>query len=522
MPSYQVGYFLLRNATMFPDRTALIYDTTKISYLELNQMANKLGNHLLRRGIQKQDRVAYMFRNGAEAVIIWWATQKIGATAVPINTNLNEQEIVTMLQDAECKAFIYHENFSRYVSYFQENCDTLRVFIRRAPNSKRDDNLQYIFDSDEIEEPKVEILANDESLLLFTSGTTGRPKAVVRTQQIVREYALMMAIENGAPPSGASVITHMRLFHTGGWLNMMRMAVQAGTLVMLDNVNPEEVFSQIEKHHISQIFMMPPVMYQRLFDSGKWEKMDLSSIQDVFCSGGQCSQEYVTSIIKMFPQAVLRFSWGSTETCTPTSAVLTKEDIIKRPELVSTCGKVNANCEIKLVDESGLPVLSDHVGEALVRSPMVFHGYLNVPELNENVFDNDGWFHTEDLMKCSRDGYYFLVDRKKDMIKTGGENVYAQEVECILRMHPAILDCAVVGIPDPQYGEGVAAAIVLKDGNTLDPKEFIQFCKSKMPSYRKPRYWAFVDHLPVNSINKIQKSVLRTQANEIFVPIIDK
>ena len=198
--------------------------------------------------------------------------------------------------------------------------------------------------------------------------------------------------------------------------------------------------------------------------------------------------------------------------------MLSREEFLKKPDLCKTVGRINANCEMKLVDNDGNEVPVGEVGEGLVRSPAVFRGYIKNEELNKRVLDN-GWFHTEDLLRRDEDGFYYLVDRKKDMIKTGGENVYAQEVEDVLRNHPAIFDCALIGVEDARFGEAVAAAIVLNPGMELSDEDLIAYCRANLPSYKKPRYVAFVDALPHNVTGKIQKSVLRENADKLFRPI---
>lgn len=516
--SYQVGYYLRRNASMFPNRLALVCRETELTYQELNAMANRMGSFLMAKGIGKGDRVAYLFRNGIEPVVIWWATQKIGATAVPLNTGLPVEEILLALNDADCRAFLCHDSFWDAIRAVVPRCAALR-FACHAAADVMDGAWWDMLSQGSEGEPTVSIGGADESLVLFTSGTTGRPKAVMRTQQMVREYANLLAIENNDSRRQEVMLTHTRLFHTGGWQNMMRMAVLTGTLILVDKVEATQIFAYIERYRVTQIFMMPPVMYQRLYNDPSANRFALTSVRDVFCSGGKCSYEYAMSAFTLFPEAVLRFSWGATETCTPTSTILTQEEIVAHPELTGTCGQLNTLCEVRLTDCFGRDVPDGEVGEALVRSPMVFHGYSNFRELSDKLLEPDGWFHTEDLMRRSKDGYYFIVDRIKDMIKTGGENVYAQEVENVLRDHPSIADCAVIGVPDPRFGEAVAAAIVLKRGQTLEDHQLLRFCKENLASYRVPKYWALMDELPVNNVNKIQKSVLRERAAELMKPI---
>lgn len=335
---------------------------------------------------------------------------------------------------------------------------------------------------------------------------------------MMREYGLMLAIENDNSHRPEVALTHCPFFHTACLSILVKMLALCGTFVLVDKVDSDFIFDQIEKYHVTMMLMVPPLLYMRLYDSGLWKKYDTSSLREAQFTGGKCSMDYVHKIFTMFPNCKLRPSYGSTEVCASCSAVLSREEFERRPELCKTVGRINANCEMKLVDNDGNEVPVGEVGEGLVRSPAVFRGYIKNEELNARVL-RDGWFHTEDLLRRDEEGFYYLVDRKKDMIKTGGENVYAQEVEDVLRNHPSIFDCALIGVDDDRFGEAVAAAIVLNPGCTLSDEELIAYCRANLPSYKKPRYVAFVDELPHNVTGKIQKSVLRENADKLFRPV---
>jgi len=508
---YQVSYFLTRNSTMIPDKPAVIYNGRVLTYRELNTLACRLANHLMRLGIKKGDRVGMLVRNSLEIVVLWHATQKMGATALPINLRLLKEEVAHILNDAQCSILIYSSMFSKLAreSAAMSPCVRQLIYKRIDDNECIGIDLDTLLAEGDDSEPDVHIASEDESVILYTSGTTGKSKGVMHTQKMVREYAYMMALENDPPNSPSTVLVQSPVFHLGGMSHIWRMAVLGGTLVMVNKFYSEEILQNIQEHKVSEIYLLPPILIKRLYDHPDWRSYDLSSVRAVMCSGGKCSMDIADMIFEMFPGCKIRLSYGSTETFGPTTTYVTRDMIKARPELATTIGRLNNQVEIRIVDENGNDVPDGTPGEALVRSPMVFRGYLNLPELNAKVFEKNGFFHTGDMLRRTEDGYYFIVDRIKDMIKTGGENVYAQEVEGTLRDFENIFDCAVIGLPDPEMGEGVAAAIVTRDGKPLDAKEFLDECRAKMPGYRKPRYWCFLKELPTNSVGKLQKSVLR-------------
>lgn len=512
---YQVGYFLIRNAQAFPDRTALIFRDRAVTYRELNDTANRLANHLKELGIKKGERVAYLLPNCLELLYIWYATQKVGATAVPLNTHLLPGEITRTLAQAECRTFIFHEKYREKAEEVKKRRALLHVICCGGGAGCGELDLQKLCETGSEEEAQVPMDASDESLLLFTSGTTGVSKGVVRSQQVIRDYALMMALENGDCHRHEILLTHCPLFHTAGMSLVMKMAALGGTLVLTDRVDCEDILRQIDRYKVTQILMVPPVLYMKFSEVKNRGAYDLSSVREAQFSGGKCMMEYAMQIFELFPGCSIRVSWGSTETCAPTSTVLTREQLLENPGRIHSIGKQNALVELRLVGEDGKEVGVDEIGEAAVRSPMVFQEYLGRKDLTEQAF-RGGWFYTEDLLRKDGDGYYYLMDRKRDIIKTGGENVYAQEVEAVLCGHEAVADCAVIAVADPKFGEAVAAVVVLKPGCRLTYDEITDYCRSKMPSYKKPRYVAFLDALPRNSIGKIQKNVLRERSRELF------
>lgn len=517
----QVGYFLESNATRCPDDMALCFESRRYTWAELNCEANRLARGLARRGVRKGDCVAYLMRNCSELVILWWALQKLGAVAQPVNTFLHADEIVRMLRLSRCRMLAYQDSeaFDSRIDAVAEALPALD-FACVAPKGAlpRGVDFSELFVGDGALNYREDIGEDDGSLLLFTSGTTGVSKGVMRSQRVIRDYALMMAIENENATNHEVMVTACPLFHTAGMSLLMKMAALRGTFALADGFDARHMLELVERFQATQILLVPPSLYLKMREANDGS-FDLGSVREAQCSGGRMSSGALAAMHELFPRASFKFSWGSTETCAPTSATIPYEEFVRRPELCGTIGRLNSMVEMKLVDEEGREVPPGETGEALVRSSMVFAGYLGDDEKTRRAFDGDGWFKTGDMLRRDEEGYYYLMDRKADMIKTGGENVYAQEVERVVLNYPGVAECAVIGVPDEYYVEAVAAVIVPEDGEGVDEEGLVNFCRAHMPSYKKPRYVAYVEELPRNSLGKLQKSILRALPSETFRPI---
>lgn len=513
------GSFLLRNVTCFPDRQAVAYGDETLTYAQLNEESNRLAHSFDDLGLKRGDRLAILMGSSIEWIVTWYACQKLGIALLPLHIRILPEELTRTIELTKCRALVYGTEFSKQARYIKDNCTVACGYIC---NGESDDdevlNLNELCANEDCSEAQIELGPDDECIILFTSGTTGVSKGVIRTQKMVCTHSLVLAIEDEKREDHEIILTPAPLYHTAGLLCVFKSAVLAGTLVLLSRFDPERICASVEKYKATQILLLPPISYQRLYQSGVCEKYDLQSVRLALVSAGKSTYECIMDIWRLFPNCKIRPSWGSTEVCSITGSNLSREDLEREPELIYTVGTINCLAELRIVDEYYNDVPAGTIGEAIVRSPMVFNGYLGCPDSKNTCFV-DGWFKTEDLMRKDERGYYYLVDRKKDMVKTGGENVYAQEVERIIQSHPAILDSAVVGVPDARFGEAIAAAIVLRNGCTLEPTEFMGFCSTRMPSFKKPRYWAIMDKLPENGVGKVQKTVLRDKADHLFIKI---
>lgn len=512
---------LLRNAEEFPDRAAVIQDGRTMNYRELNREVNRLANALKKHGIKRGDRAALLMRGGADWLLFMYACQKIGAALVLIHLRLLPEEILRMMTLADANILIYDAEYSDKAEYIAGHRSGELTFVCVGGSPERGAlSFGKLMREEDVSETYTPLTAQEPSIILFTSGTTSASKGIVRTQEMMAHYCALLR-DDESRAAGDVMLTPSPLYHAAGLCCVIKMLENAGALVLLNRFDSEKICREIQRCRATQIALVPPTSYLRLGGSGYPKEYDLSSVRLAHLAAGKASEDCLRELFDMFPNAGVRISWGSTEASNITELILSRDEADKNRALLCSVGRENPVSELKLVADDGSTVEGAGRGEAYVRSPLVFHGYLKAPELTARCF-SDGWFKTEDIMYRDENGYYYLLDRKRDIIKTGGENVYAQEVEQDILKNSAISECAVVGIPDRKYGEAIAAAVVFRPGRSLSADEFVSFCRGVMPSFKKPKYWAVMPELPKNDVGKIRKNILREEAGTLFTPIVSE
>lgn len=521
---YQPYEYLMRNKTMFPDRLAVVAQGAELTYAQLDASAARVATALQEQGIEQGDKVAYLLENNAASMVLFQALMKIGAVAVPLNKRLLSDDIAYMVEHVGARALVFDSDMESAVGQALRSCRFSGILVVHGGTTTLPATAWSELESHQV--PGGERLcgyasASDESLILFTSGTTNRPKAVVRTAEAVSMLATVQLVEGHSHESDAVVLyTQAPLYHMGGFLAMLKVVAAGGTIILESHFDPETVFDHIERYSVNQLYMIPPALFSRLDEAEQRAGRTFPGVLEAQCAGGRTRACDRKAVFSLFPNARMRTSFGSSETGMTCSAYFTKAQYEERPERGRTVGTVNAFVTMKLVDTEGKPVPAGQPGEALVKSPMVFSSYKGLPLATAQAFDEDGFFHTGDMLYLDEEGRYVFVDRLSDMIKTGGENVFAVEVEQVIRQFPGIEECAVVGVDDDQYGEGIAAAIVLEPeaAGSFSSEALIAFCKERMASFKKPRYLAIVNEIPRNSLGKVQKNELRARRDE-FRPI---
>ncbi|MGD9809511.1 MAG: class I adenylate-forming enzyme family protein [Deferribacterales bacterium] len=501
-----MGYFLINSANTYPDKTALVCEDKRISYSQLNIRAAKLANSLIELGVKKGDKVAYLFPNCIELVETYFAIQKIGAVAVPLNHRLVFSEIRYLLESADCSIFFYSEKYRDIaIECGGTSIDVLKQCICTTDNPSEVElgYEQFLANGAEVE-PDIEVSNDDLCRIQFTGGTTGIPKGVMHTheQDALTMLSLLTQTKIGTVPDEV-VMAQSPMNHHGGYTWVM-CAIAAGcTYVMQDKFDSKKILEAIEREKVTYLLLLPPSSYLRLTQSDHMKEYDVSSIKVIQTSAGGTSKEIANAVFQNFPNAEMHYGWAQTESGVGTKLILTRDMDIDS-ELFNSIGSPAGLIELKIIDDRGVEVPEGAVGECVVKGPTIMSGYYGQPELTEKTFCGK-WLHTGDML-YKKNGYYYMVGRKTDMVKTGGENVYSKDVESVLLSNPCIAECAVVGIRDDKWGEAIAAVIRPCEGKTITCEDLLKYCKCNMASYKKPKYICITTDPIADSAGKINKS----------------
>ncbi|HCR17772.1 MAG TPA: acyl-CoA synthetase [Candidatus Latescibacteria bacterium] len=500
-----LGNILVKNANDpgLAQKIALISGDTRWTYAELNLHSNRIGNGLIRKGVSKGDRIAVLGRNSLTYVALYFALAKIGAIMVPVNFWYRESEIRYTLEQSSCSGLIHDTGFAAILGEIEADVASLEW---RLSYSRLDEPspLGELAESSSDLEPRVDLDESDPHIILYTSGTTGFPKGTTVSHRSHFLHAISLALSTHAQSDDVGVLVYP-LFHTGGPdCLLLPHFVMGATLVVMDGGDPDPILLAAETHEVTNIFCVPTV-WRWLLDHQRKARYDISTVRRCLGSSDTFPPDLLDNILTTF-QADVYVTYGLTEAgCILTVCRHTKDDRGK----LGSVGRPMSTVELKLVDEEDAPVERGEVGEILAQSPSLMLKYWNMPEKTEEAFVA-GWLRSGDLGRLDEEGFLFLSGRAKDMIISGGENIYPLEIERLLKEHPAILDAAVVGIPNREWGEAVLAAVVLSPGESISEQEAISYVSGRVAGYKRPKFVEFLDKLPVTTATgKIQKGVLR-------------
>ncbi len=500
-----LGLFLTKRALLNADAEALVEveRQRRFTYTELNDRCNRIANVLRERGVGKDDRVALLMMNGVEYVESFFACAKVGAVIVPLNWRLVPDELEFIINDSGSVALIYDSEFDDSAAALQGRETGVRNWIRVGDDASRPgwaDNYDDETAAVSSDESAVEADGDDRLFIMYTSGTTGLPKGVVHTHDTTTWGSLTFHMTCDMRFAD-SYLQVMPLFHVGALLPAIAIIHGGGKLVISRSFDPNGVFDVIENEQC-QIGLLVPAMLQMMWASPNRETADLSSVR-WFLSG---AAPVPVQVIKDYSSIGVEIHqvYGLTESCGP-ACVIGAADAISK---AGSTGPAFFHTDVRVIDAEGKDVEVGGVGEVIVSGPHVMVEYWNQPEATAESL-RDGWLHTGDLATVDAEGFVYIQDRKKDMIISGGENIYPAEIENALTGHPAVLECAVIGLPSEKWGEVPLAIVTLVPGESATAEDIIGFCQEKLARFKIPKAVEFSDDIPRNPSGKILKRLLR-------------
>jgi acyl-CoA synthetase (AMP-forming)/AMP-acid ligase II len=501
------GDLIKRGRALYGTQAALLFEGRQFTFAEQAARMFRLANALLRNGLKKQERVAVLARNCSEYIEIFGACEIAGFVAINLNVRLSDAELATICRDSQPSAMICSKDFLAQARALAAQLSCIR--IRIAIGSEDADTLSYehLVSESSADEPAATAGPGDIAYLMYTSGTTGGPKGVMISHAAMVEATRMLSHEGGTSPTDKALIV-MPLFHLGGKIEQMNFNLMGAEVVLKAAFDTEDILDTIEKERVTAAHFAP-AMIQRLLDVLEAKPYDVSTLRCVhYASAPMPGPLLRRAIDRMGPVFVQVY--GMTE-CLIGTILKSHQHLRSSPEgerRLRSAGQPLLGNEVKIVREDGTACDTGEIGEILFRSPTIMSGYWNKPELTAEVV-RDGWIHTQDLGFVDGSNFVYVVDRKKDMIISGGENIYSWEVEEALRAHPDVADVAVIAVPDEVWGESVKACVQMRPGRSVSEAELIDYARSKIASYKKPRSIDFVQSLPRLFNGKIDKKALR-------------
>ena len=494
-----------RYAHEYKRRTAIISGEESWAFAEVHERSNRLANGLRDLGVGKGDRVVTLISNSPRYQEIEFALSKVAAVRVALNLRLSLEELIWQINDIEPKTLIMEEEGLNKIASIRSKITIVKDLVCFGGGKENVIDYEELISKSSPHELEIDTADEDIWTINYTSGTTGMPKGIVipfRSNMAIFRNMLLDMIPHLA--ASDVYMSLQPLFPAGGSFILPCWA-RGATHVIVSRFDPEMAFYAIEKWRVTLIKTVPTVL-QRLVDSPDIKKRDLSSIHTIVYGGSPIAVEKLKKAIEIFGPVFVG-NYGLTE-APQTDLVLNREDH-KDSRKLGSAGKPYTMVEAKIVDENDQEVAVGEMGELIVRGDHIMHGYWKrPPEVTMETLRN-GWIHTRDMARKDEDGYFYLVDRKSEMIISGGYNIYPNEVEQVIYQHPAVAEVAVVGVPDDQWGEAVKGVVCLKEGVRVTEQELIDFCKERLSSYKKPKSIDFVNILPKNAVGKVLRREVR-------------
>jgi fatty-acyl-CoA synthase len=512
--SQQLGDLLRRSAARLPAKTALVFRDQRDSFAQLDRAVNRAANGLAARGVARGDRVALFSHNNRAFVVLRFALARLGAVTTPVNFMLNAADVAYILTHSGARMLIAEDALCPTAdAALAEMGQTMPRFAiphTGAPLPDGWETVAALLDHPDDSEVWHDISADDPIQMMYTSGTESRPKgALLSSAALYAQY--VSCIVDGEMTADAVSLHCLPLFHCAQLDCFLSPDLYLGvTSILHDRADPAEMLAAVEAHGVTKLFC-PPTIWIALLRHPDFDTRDLSSLRAGYYGASIMPTAVIEELSRRLPEMRLFNFYGQTEMA-PLATILKPQDQLRK---LGSAGKPSLNVETRVVDDTDTPLPVGEVGEIVHRSPHLISEYYNDPAKTAEAFRN-GWFHSGDLGRFDEDGYLYVVDRKKDMIKTGGENVASREVEESIFRHPDVAEVAVFGVPHPKWIEAVVAVVVPKVGKALTAEAVMLYCRDTLAGFKAPKHVVIADHLPKNASGKILKRDLRMAHRDSF------
>ena len=515
---YEIGTYadvIYRNALLTPDGLAFVCGNERVTFQEYNARVNRLVRALHRLGLKKGDVVGLLTWNCLEAVDVYGATLKGGFIASPFNPRLTREELTHIIEYSEASVLFVGPELAATVQSLQSRLLRVKNVFSLEGAVKAFSSYQDLVSSESVDEPEVRVAVDDPAGIIYTSGTTGLPRGALYTNRRFMEDTRNLIQDLGLRP-GEKHLQIVPLFHIAGNAFYRAFMTMGGSNVILKSFNPSETLQAIHQERVTHM-MFVPTQLVALLKAPDREEYNTKSLKFMWYGGSPMPTEVLKQGLKAFGP-VFAQGYGQSESGPGISHLSRREhDVLDGTEAeqkrLLSAGRPDIGVQVRIVDDHGRDLATGEIGEIIVHSRQIMAEYWRKPGDTQAAIV-DGWLHTGDLGYFDRDGYIFIVDRKKDMIISGGENVYPREVEDILYRHPAVLEAAVIGVPDPYWVERVVAVVVPRGDARPDAGGIMDFCRKNMAAFKAPKSVEFVESLPKNATGKILKRELKEQYRE--------
>ena len=499
-----------------PERDCIVFEGRRWTYAQINERVNHLANALAKLGIKKGDRIGILHVNCNQYIETYFAVAKLGAIFVPLNFRAKADELTYMIANAEAKSLFVGSRYLDVVNTMLPQLPTIKQCILIDSNNGGKMYYEDLLGSASSDEFMGEIGDEDITILLYTAGTTGRPKGVPLRHSAFGTYVLDN-VDPASPDIEERNLLTVPLYHVAGIQAMLAAIYGGRTLVLMRQFEVKEWLQTIHREKATRA-MLVPTMLKRVIDDPDFSQYDLSSLKVITYGAAPMPFEVINKAIKVMPWVRFINAFGQTETASTITTLGPEDHIIEGTEeerekklkrLTSSIGKPLPDVEVRIVDEEGKALPPLEVGEILARGPRIMTGYWRDEQKTSQVITRDGWLRTGDMGWMDEEGYIYLAGRGDDMIIRGGENISPEEVENVLHSHPKVEEAAVIGVPDPEWGQEPRAIVVLKKGEAATSEEIIEYCRTRLAGFKRPRSVVFLDALPRNQMGKVLRKKLR-------------